>query len=339
MPVSTCRMAHRSLPNSKMFVGMDIDSEPEWVDTLSRPNTYLLFPSADAMDVETLPTPPETLVVVDGTWANAKKVVNHSQILRRLPHLRLEPGFESNYRIRREPAAHCLSTIEATTHALERLERRPGKYAPILRSFTAMVDRQLAYIANGSGRGRHQAYRARKKLRPRSSPLDPFRATLPSLVLVYGEANSWPHDQPLAPPELVQLMAYRWATGETLALIIAPRSPLAPHTLRHLQLSESELRNGLSLAEAQAQWASFLGDNATLGLWGPYAAKLLQQEAGWAVPPVIDIRSLRRAVTRQPSRPIETVAFGDGPGPPHAATRAHRRLAALRAIVERLLAP
>lgn len=155
VPVSTCRMAHLSLANSQMHVAWSPDDLPGLAERLRGPDTYILFPSADATDVGALTRPPRTLVVVDGTWSNAKKLVRRSPLLRSLPGLVCRPDHISRYRIRREPAPHCLSTIEATAHALEHIERAPGRYAPILRAFDRMVDVQLDYIGRRAGAMRH----------------------------------------------------------------------------------------------------------------------------------------------------------------------------------------
>src|SRR5262249_27529561 len=97
VPISTCRMAHLSLPNSEMHVAMG-GEQLELAD-----DAAVLFPSDDAVDVAHLDKPPSTLVVVDGTWSNARKVVNRSPRLRALPRISLNPDRPGNYRIRKEP--------------------------------------------------------------------------------------------------------------------------------------------------------------------------------------------------------------------------------------------
>lgn len=305
VPVSTCRMAHLSLPNSQMHVAWSPDAVPGLAEQLAGPDTYILFPSADALEVGALARAPRTLVVVDGTWANAKKFVRRSPLLRGLPGLICRPEFASRYRIRREPALHCLSTIEATVHALEHIERTPGRYAPILRAFERMVDVQLDYAGRRTGAMRHGVHA------PRSPPPDllaPLRAALGRLVLLDVEANA---DEP------AQLSAVRPATGQRFTALLAPRGPLAPRTALHLGRDPAELLAGLPLARAQAAWRAYLGDDAELGVWGYHGLNLMRGEPGWSLAPALDLRALRFQVHGHVG------SFPDGPG------RARRRLDSL----------
>lgn len=308
--VSTCRMAHLSLANSQMHVAWSVDDLPGLAERLSGPDTYVLFPSADATEVGALTRPPRTLVVVDGTWSNAKKLVQRSRLLRGLPGLICRPDFTSRYRIRREPAAHCLSTIEATAHALEHIERAPGRYAPILQAFERMVDVQLDYTERRVGAMRHGTREPQPAPSPPPDPRIPLRAAFERLVLLYVEANT---------NEPAQVLAVRPATGQRFSALLAPRAQLAPRT-------SHELAAGLALADAQAAWHEFLGDDAVLGMWGYHGHNLLRDEPGWALAPVLDLRALQKRVQGRIS------AFPDGP------ERAALRLAALEGLLAELCA-
>src|SRR3954468_16689189 len=79
VPISTCRMAHMSLPNSEMHVGLGLSEVPD--------DVAVLFPSEGAVDVQQLSRPPKNLVVVDGTWSTARKVVERDARLRSLPRI------------------------------------------------------------------------------------------------------------------------------------------------------------------------------------------------------------------------------------------------------------
>jgi DTW domain-containing protein YfiP len=61
-------------------------SKPEVVEMLLSPNTILLYPSHDATDVAQLPRldQPYNLVVLDGTWAQAKTMYNQNDVIRRI---------------------------------------------------------------------------------------------------------------------------------------------------------------------------------------------------------------------------------------------------------------
>lgn len=301
--VSTCRMAHLSLPNSSMHVLWSPDQSPEFAAELADPDTYILFPAADAVDIATLPTPPRTLVVVDGTWSNAKKIVQRSALLQALPRVAFHPDFTSNYRIRREPAEHCLSTIEATAHALEHLEHAPGRYTPMLAAFTRMVDTQLEFRAHNHGQSRHhKRHPAREKPDLLTPLLAPLRAAWPHLVVFYVEHESPPNG---GEPVLVELLAMRPATGERL----------------HVHARNPEERD-----HAQATWREFLGADAVLGGWGYNGLNRLRGAPGWAHAPLLDLRALRReALGRRSMLPT-------GPD------RAEQRLAIITDIAQELRA-
>lgn len=325
MPVSTCRMAHLSLPGSQLHVTRHPDESPALARLLAAPDTHLLFPAADATDVDQLTAPPRTLVVVDGTWANARKLVERSPLLRALPRLAFRPDFTSNYRIRREPAEHCLSTIEATAHVLERLERAPGRYTPMLAAFDRMVDMQLQYIAGGLGAARHSQHKRPRPPAPVVDPRAPLRAAHERLVLLHIEANAWPQGTPDPPPaEALQLLGLRVATGERFAALLAPRRPLSPRAAFHLDLPEPQILAGAPLAAAQAAWRAFLGADAVLGVWGYHALSLLRDEPGWALAPALDLRALRRQVLG----PADRLPEGQG--------RAARRFAAIASALREL---
>lgn len=318
VPVSTCRMAHLSLPGSSLHVTQDPDRDPALIELLAGPDTHLLFPSADATDVDQLLRPPRTLVVVDGTWANARKLVGRSALLRGLPRLAFHPQFASNYRIRREPAEHYLSTIEATAHVLERLESAPGRYTPMLSAFERMVETQLEYVASGVGKDRHSRNRRPRPPRRVVDPYAPLRAVIDRLVLLHVEPNAWPHgtvDPP--PPEALQLQCLRVATGERFTALLAPRQPLSPRAAFHLDLPESQLHAGAPLQPTQAAWHAFLGPEAVLGIWGYHALSLLRDEPGWQLPPVLDLRALWQHTIG----PVDRLPEGQG--------RAVRRFAAI----------
>ncbi len=325
VPISTCRMAHLSLPGSSLYVTNDPDHHAALAGLLAEPDTHLLFPAADATDVDALVRPPRTLVVVDGTWANARKLVGRSALLRGLPRLAFHPDFASNYRIRREPAEHCLSTIEATAHVLERLEHAPGRYTPMLSAFERMVEIQLEYVASGVGMARHSRNRRPRPPRPVIDPYAPLRDVIDRLVLLHVEPNAWPHgtvDPP--PPEPLQLQCLRVATGERFTALLAPRQPLSPRAAFHLDLAESQLHAGAPLQPTQAAWHEFLGADAVLGIWGYHALSLLRDEPGWQLPPVLDLRALWQHTIG----PVDKLPEGQG--------RAVRRFAAITCALREL---
>src|SRR6185437_11532742 len=90
---------------------------------------------------------PITLVVVDGTWSQARKLVRLNPAMAALPRYAFRPSRPSEYRIRREPSEECVSTLEALIHVLGVLEGDRERFLPMMLPFRAMVDAQVAFAA------------------------------------------------------------------------------------------------------------------------------------------------------------------------------------------------
>jgi DTW domain-containing protein YfiP len=159
MPIGTARMASLCLPNSELLVGFNWQSSRALARLLSDPKrpAALLYPGQDARDVRSAPTHgPLTLVVVDGTWANTKKMVRRNPILMNLPRVTFQPEHPSEYRIRREPDAQCVSTIEALMYVLGAIEGNASRFKRLQLPFQKMINTQLAYMSGGSTPGDQQ---------------------------------------------------------------------------------------------------------------------------------------------------------------------------------------
>jgi DTW domain-containing protein YfiP len=337
VPINTARIAELALSSSTLHVGLDFSRDSALGKALSDPAAppVLLYPSADAKDLaREAPPGPVTLVVIDGTWWQASKLFKLNPFLHTLPRYALAPSEESRYRIRREPAAHCLSTIEALEAALSLLERRPGGFPELLKPFDTMVETQLDFV-NREHRPRH-----RRSLEPRLRPLvAPALSERPeALIIGYGEANAWPYGSPgTHPPEVVHWAAVRPATGERFEAYVAPSGPLAPSFEAHSRLVAGRILAGEARADFARRLNAFLRPDDVLVSWGFYASELLRAE-GIAIPPRLDLREAAiHAFGRRAGQLSDYVAaLGATPGAPWAAGRTGQRLSAMEALVERL---
>jgi hypothetical protein len=337
-------MASLCLANSELHVGVDWDNAKALARVLEDPerDPILLYPGPEAIDVATdLPRRPVSLIVVDGTWSQAKALVRDNAQLRALPRYTFRARSPSEYRIRREPDAAYVSTIEALVHVLGALEGDPERFVPMLAPFRAMVDAQIACATTrGAGRVRHR--RAPRPPRPRVPAI--VRERWPDLVCVVGEANAWPYRSSergagLYPDEIVHWVAHRPATGESFSAIAAPRNPLAPRTASHVQLDESELASGDSLASIRERWRAFVRDGDVLCHWGHYAAALFGESGGFLPATRLDLRQVARAFSGGGVGAIEDFAATLAPLPPPLTRgRAGARAAMLAAIARRFSA-
>ena len=152
--ISTARIVSLSLPGSRIFVGIDFtDNNPLKRCLAEAPGpVYLVYPERGAPEVAELaereqgwPDRQPTFVLIDGTWAQARKMKNQNPILDALPRVALAPDRTSNYRIRKQPRPQCLSTVEATELLLSRLEGPRSRYQPLLDVFDRMIDKQISF--------------------------------------------------------------------------------------------------------------------------------------------------------------------------------------------------
>jgi len=160
MPFNTARLAHLSLTKSRLVHGLRFDGTKTVQDLqVKRERVGILFPSPVAKDLSEAPPDLETLVVIDGTWREAKKIIYLSPTLLEFPHYAFVPEKPSNYRIRKEPKDEYISTIEATVTALRILDRDRSKYQELLDLFDRMVDRQVDFQRMNNKPGRRKAAR------------------------------------------------------------------------------------------------------------------------------------------------------------------------------------
>jgi len=303
MAIGTARMASLCLPNSELHVGVDFQTSPALARALSDPDrpAVLLYPSDDAVDVLTAPpSGPVTLVVVDGTWWQARKLVRVNPVIAKLPRYAFKAPTPSEYRIRREPDEAYVSTIEALVHVLGVLERDPEKLRALLVPFRAMIDKQITFATEVRG----------ARVRHNKGPIPPKRPRIPAalaerranIVCVTGEANAWPYRskelRTSHREELVHFVAHRPATGETLDLIVRPRNPLAPSTPPHVGLTAEALMDGVSLEELFERWRAFVREDDVVCSWGHYAVGIFGSAGGEMPKSRLDLRQVSRVLMR-----------------------------------------
>ena len=142
--LNTARLAALGLTNAELIVGEVFEDLPA---LLNRPGyqARLLFPADDAQPMQAYgeSDEPLLLVVPDGTWRKARKMLHLNPLLAALPRVTLAQGGVSRYRLRKAPGPGALSTIEAIVQALETLEA-PATFAPLLKPFEALIEGQIA---------------------------------------------------------------------------------------------------------------------------------------------------------------------------------------------------
>lgn len=152
--LNTARLAALGLANAELRVGEDFRD----LD-LSGEDAWLLFPGENAIPPAELAARPASrprlLVVPDGTWRKARKLLHLNPNLAALPRVVLPEGLTSRYRLRKAPTEGALSTIEAVVHALNALDA-PQSFDALLRPFDALIDGQIAAMGEETFRRNHQ---------------------------------------------------------------------------------------------------------------------------------------------------------------------------------------
>jgi len=178
--IATGRMSHLTLKHSHLILGQNY-SENNQVNRLladSRYHPVILYPGRQSKNLsvlnpqerrELIPPGKKLLVfVIDGTWATAGKMIRQSHNLLSLPRLCFSPEKPSNFRVRKQPAPGCVSTIEAIHHMIELIGPACGfdisarEHDKLLHVFDTMVERQLEHIEISKALGRNQYRRDRR---------------------------------------------------------------------------------------------------------------------------------------------------------------------------------
>lgn len=139
------RLAHLALPNS-VIVEHDAEGEiPGRCEPATLPpldGAWLVFPAGEPRTEAPVP-PPKQLVILDGTWAQARRMYRKLGALRGLPTLHLPDEPMPAARLRASPGPGQVSTIEAIARALRLLEG-DAVARPLEDLFAAAVSRAVS---------------------------------------------------------------------------------------------------------------------------------------------------------------------------------------------------
>lgn len=179
---ATGRLTHLCLPDSEIFMGVAFDGDERVQALLHDPRNFpvLLYPGEQARNISRGElTAAEfagrrlVVVVLDATWACARKMLRLSPSLQRLPRVMITPSAPSRYVIKQQPQPGCLSTLEAVHEVLVALDRsgleRYSQPDQLLGLFARMQDFQIRCAADpnrpGYRRSRYSAPETRQAAR------------------------------------------------------------------------------------------------------------------------------------------------------------------------------
>jgi DTW domain-containing protein YfiP len=135
--VGTARIVTLGVRGARLIRGRgaELDRDPWLRACVADPGrrVFVLYPGRDALDLDGEdparvraalgPADRLTLLLIDGTWPQARRMIRESRVLAGLPQLRFAPRVASRYVIREQPHPVCVSTVEAAHELLGRLMR------------------------------------------------------------------------------------------------------------------------------------------------------------------------------------------------------------------------
>lgn len=144
---STSKLVAKGILNSKIIKGIVFD-RCEVLNSFPASEVFLLYPGKNAVACENHPLKKNsTIVVIDGTWIEARKIMYRNEFLKFLPMISFSQPLQSHYKIRRQPKDHCLSTIECIGHLLRLSDQdTEQKFNRLFSGFAQMVEQQLSYF-------------------------------------------------------------------------------------------------------------------------------------------------------------------------------------------------
>ena len=154
-----------SWPNFKRALGREDVENRRWgvlylgsvrVEDLPKDRTLFVVDKKGAPreDQDALLRDLEGIVVLDGTWSQAKTLWWRNAWLLKLPRIVIRSSRRSLYdQIRKEPRHGCLSTVETVGEMLQALERRDDIQPMLDKPLTELIGRLKKNKPQGTGRG------------------------------------------------------------------------------------------------------------------------------------------------------------------------------------------
>lgn len=270
-PFNTARIVQQALRHCQIIV--DHNQRLAAHSLPIQASAGLLYPRANAplLTELTAAERPDQLVIIDGTWHQAKTIVRDVPQLRDMPCYRLAPSTPGQYRIRREPNAQSLSTLEATVAALRALEPDTVGLDQLLSAFHQMVKGQLEHPAG------HVTWRQNNQRQSGSRHLPhALLQNAGNLVVAYGESTPGRFGPRTATPSPVNWVAQRLGTAERFSCRLRQQPPLSDATLQHMRLSAADFDVAISQEEFCQRWNQFLRRHDVLIVYHPRTCQLLQ---------------------------------------------------------------
>lgn len=276
-PFGSARMLMAALANGRMEVVVGEPGKSLHQPVPVPPDTGLLYPHPSARQLSSLAPDerPKTLLLLDGTWAHAKRLYDDNRWLHDLPHFAISPARKSRYLVRLEPHKWCLSTLEAAVEALGCLEPETAGLDKLLAVFERMNTDQVTRRAQAPQTARVP----RRSGRP-ARTLDPdLTRRSGDLVLVHAENAEVALRTSPERTELFYGAALRaFGSERWFGFVRPPRGEPTDAALKRSQLRRADIERLLSRDQFTQQLRAFLRPDDVVVAWNRSMFKLLPAE-------------------------------------------------------------
>lgn len=132
--LNTAIMANLTFKDCEIFTGTDFSNNSLLKNAIrdaKRP--LLIFPrlpnEESIQEKASSPNKCDLIVLIDGSWRNAKQIYRQTKLLQKLEKMELKLGYPRLYKIRKSEKDNFYSTFEAITYTLEIIEKDSYKSA------------------------------------------------------------------------------------------------------------------------------------------------------------------------------------------------------------------
>ncbi|MGL5359720.1 MAG: tRNA-uridine aminocarboxypropyltransferase [Shewanella sp.] len=142
---NSVRVLSLVVPEVQVFVGegaADFSPLRDYLACCGKP-IYLVYPSAQSVSIaDTQIERDVVLLLLDGTWRKAFKMLQLNPWLSEYPALHLAEGYATRYKIRKSRRTDSLSTLEASAYMLKALDSELN-VEPLIAAFEGMVEMRI----------------------------------------------------------------------------------------------------------------------------------------------------------------------------------------------------
>ncbi len=335
----TVRLLKIGLTNTKVYPMRPSGGQKQAMPKDFPLDAGVLYPGPGSLDLETLAPSdrPSKLVVIDGTWSQAHCMYRDNPWLQGLTRYSLNPAQPSRYRIRLEPSAECLSTLESTVMALRLLEPENDGVLDLLRAFDRMNDLQIDCMAKNNSAARRIKRPRDREMRavPEALWSDPSR-----LVIVYGESAKPAVRRDKKTREVAQWSALRWQHPQkSFDCIVKTEVPMpCERFLGDLGWKSADVDQARPFAELAEKWRDFLRPDDIVVAWNKGTLRLAMRHG--LVSEGLLLKEIYGNISKGPFGTLDEVVAAEGLRPlpvPSVVGRGASRLGNAHAVVGYLL--